>query len=406
MGAFSCWVLGASLTTTVITNRAVNPSYETNTTSWTAQANATIGRATSGGLFGSSYMTVEHTSSGSSVAATQTFSGLTVGNSYTITVYVLRLAGTQGAGVGVTGTMTPTSATSEAFAASPTAWTRLRYTFVATGTSHTAQVFPASAYNTASTGTGAKIGVDGWMITDGSSVIDYFDGSFSPAEDVTYAWTGTAHASTSTKTVTSVNYLSDFASRRQAFETNINSLMRLFTRGHKLSTVRAAQPDGTIRRAQVEWREWSEPEVQAGGTRAEWAIAYTIPSVWWEDENVTVQSGSGTLDLTSFANMTGIIEDAVITVTGASTAPKVTDAETGAFVQYTGNLTSGQQWVIDVDAFTSKVGGTSVMANTIHSGGYKLLVIPNCFGTSNTPRLVLSGGGTISVSARRKWANG
>ena len=199
---------------------------------------------------------------------------------------------------------------------------------------------------------------------------------------------------------------STFAGQRQAFEANMATVMRLFTRGHRLSTIRAAQPDGSIRRALVEWREWSEPEVMAGGTRAEWAIAYTIPAVWWEDESTTTQGGSGTVDLTSFANMTGIIENAVITVTGASTAPKITDAETGAWVQYTGNLAAGQQWVLDVGAATSKVDGASVMSNTIHVGNSKLLVIPNCYGASNTPRLTLSGGGSFSVTARRKWVNG
>ncbi len=208
-----------------------------------------------------------------------------------------------------------------------------------------------------------------------------------------------------------------FNEYRQTFEANIQKLMRLFTRGHRLSTIRAEQADGSIRRAYVEWREWSEPEVQAGGTRAEWAISYSIPDVWWEDEDLTIQKTSAsatlpkTMPLTSFTGMTGVLEDAVLEVNGPITNPRITDSETGAWVQYTGSLTGAQVWTVDVGEFTSKIGSASAMANTTHAGGYKLLTIPNCYGLSDTPQLVLSGtgGGTttrLTVSGRRKWVHG
>lgn len=210
--------------------------------------------------------------------------------------------------------------------------------------------------------------------------------------------------------------------RRTDFENNIATLMRIFTRSHRLSTIRAAQPDGSIRRALVEWTEWSDPEVQAGGSRAEWTIAYTIPSTWWEDETTTTQSATAgatlpkTLSLTSFANMTGTIEDASFTVVGPITNPRITDSETGAWVQYTGTVASGSSWFLDVAAATSKVGttaaaATTVMANTTHAGGFKMMVIPNTYNLTNTPQLVLSGSAgnsttNLSVTARRKWVNG
>jgi hypothetical protein len=205
--------------------------------------------------------------------------------------------------------------------------------------------------------------------------------------------------------------------RRTSFETNMSLFQRLFTRRHKLSTLRAAQPDGTIRRAFVQWQEWGEPSVQAGGTRAEWSIGYTIPAVFWEDESTSSQDSAvgatlpKNLDLSTFANMTGVIEDSVITVTGAITNPRVTDAETGAYVQYTGTVASAQTWVINVANSTSVVNAVSQLANTTHTGGYLFLVIPNIFGASSTPRLVLSGTSgnantKLNVVARRKWVNG
>lgn len=213
-----------------------------------------------------------------------------------------------------------------------------------------------------------------------------------------------------------------FTQKRTDLESNIAALMRIFTRSHRLSTIRGAQPDGSIRRALVEWTEWSEPEIQAGGTRAEWAIGYRIPSTWWEDESTTTQAATAgatlpkTLNLSSFANMTGTIEDATFTVVGPITNPRITDSETGAWVQYTGTVTGGNSWYLDVAAATSKVGATAgaattVMANTTHAGGFRMLVIPNTFNLTNTPQLVLSGsagaaGTNLSVTARRKWVTG
>lgn len=210
---------------------------------------------------------------------------------------------------------------------------------------------------------------------------------------------------------------STFSGQRAAFEANMNKLLRLFTRAHKLSTIRAAQPDGSVRRALVEWTEWSEPEVMAGGTRAEFGMGFVIPGVWWEDESATTQDATAnatlpkTLDLTFFTGMTGVIDDAVLTVTGPITNPRITEEDSGAYVEYTGTLTAGQTWQVNVASALSMVNSASVMASTKHAGSYKLLVIPNCYGITDTPRLTLSGsaGGAatnLSVTARRKWANG
>lgn len=207
------------------------------------------------------------------------------------------------------------------------------------------------------------------------------------------------------------------AGRRTQFETNLRQIQRVFTRRHKLSTVRSAQADGTIRRALVQWDLWSEPEVQAQGTRAQWQVGFSIPSVWWEDEATTAQSATvgatlpKTLSLTSFANMTGVIEDGVIAVSGAITNPRVTESETGAYVELIQVVADATTWTVDVGAATSKIGAGSVMTNTRHVGGYPLLTVSNVLGAGTTPSLVLSGssGGAncnLTFTARRKWAHG
>lgn len=208
------------------------------------------------------------------------------------------------------------------------------------------------------------------------------------------------------------------AARRVQFEANMAGLMQLFTRPHRLSTIRAEQADGTIRTAQVEWREWSEPDVQAGGTRAEFSIGYTIPGVWWTDEAVTTQSTLTTatlpanVSLTSFANMTGVIEDPILRLTGPITSPRITDVETGVWVSYTGTVPAGQVWEVDVAAATSKVSGSAAALNsTLHGGSYKMFTISNCYGATTTPLLRVSGSGAsaatkLDVVAKRKWATG
>lgn len=208
------------------------------------------------------------------------------------------------------------------------------------------------------------------------------------------------------------------AARQVQFESNMASLMQLFTRGHRLSTIRAEQPDGSIRVAQVEWREWSEPEVQAGGTRAEFSIGYTVPDVWWTDETPTSQSQNttvtlpATMDLTSFSGMTGVLEDPILKLTGPITSPRITDAETGIWVSYTGAIPAGQIWEVNVAAATSKVNGSaSALSSTFHGGAYRMFTIANCYGNTSTPRLTIAGSGAsaatkLEVLAKRKWVSG
>lgn len=209
-----------------------------------------------------------------------------------------------------------------------------------------------------------------------------------------------------------------YAEQRRQLEYNASRLMRLFTRPHRLSLIRAGQPDHSVRRAYVEWKEWSDPEVQAGGTRMEGSISYVIPGVWWEDENTTTQSavaGAGlpkTLSLTAFTGMTGIISDALLQVTGPISNPTITDSETGAWVQAAVTLGAGEVWTVDAGASTSVTSAKgSVVSSTTHVGNYKMMVIPNCYGNTDTPQLVLSGSGggattNLSVTARRKWVSG
>jgi hypothetical protein len=423
IGALAVWTIGATVEDVeVARNYFTNPSTEVDASGWTALNSFTVVQDGTLPQFGSKSLLVTTPVGGSAQpAASFAISGLTVGKAYTFSAYVYLLpnaAGTTGSyslRVGSsTSEVTEVAFSSAQFPLSSLdrgAYNRVWVSFIAAATSVTCYLYGASASN-------ESCRFDGFLINDGLRPLPYFDGDSTDHDQHVYAWTGTPGVSASTHTLLNQLTVPDTRNDQiQALEDNMAKLQRIFTRRHRLSLLRAAQPDGSIRRALVEWKEWDEPDVQAGGTRAEWAISYEIPGVWWEDESPTVQSAVAgsllpkNLDMTSFAGMTGVIEDAVLTVQGPITQPMITDAETGAWVRYNGIVSSSTTWVVDVGNFTSTVNGTSVMLNTTHGGGYKLLTIPNCFGSNDYPRLVLSGSGSgsttqLTVSAKRKWVSG
>ena len=211
-------------------------------------------------------------------------------------------------------------------------------------------------------------------------------------------------------------YVPDGSTHRRLFQFNWEMLSRLFGRRSKLSKMTQVMPDGTIRECYVEVTDQLVPEAVAGGTRATFSVALQIPDVYWQDVATTTQSATAgsslpkTLNLTSFAGMTGTIEDAVVTVAGPITNPRVTETETGIYVQYNGTVANGDSWVFDCKAFTSikTSGAVDVVLNTTHVGHPRFLIVTPWNGLSAVPQLVLSGssgGGAtnLSITARRKW---
>lgn len=137
-------------------------------------------------------------------------SGLTIGNVYTAVVFLYQPSlyttsgiriGTYTAGVGWSGTSSWNTTVG--------AWTKLTYTFTATGTS-TALVIGAPQISGGSTtpappAVGATYYLDSVMMVLGSYSGPYFDGSTPLADtDLTTSWSGVAHASTTTVTAPGV----------------------------------------------------------------------------------------------------------------------------------------------------------------------------------------------------------
>jgi hypothetical protein len=175
------------------TNYCPRPSMEVSG-GWAAAANATIATTTADKYAATQSLLVSKpTTASSGISASVACPGLTIGATYIYSAYVKRQAGIAGISLGQPGTLVDAS---RSYSATPTAWTRLWVTFVATATSHTITAFAASAINTGSAEAGENFYLDAVMIEQVDPDIrvpsEYFDGSQPGCR-----WQGVAHGSIS-----------------------------------------------------------------------------------------------------------------------------------------------------------------------------------------------------------------
>lgn len=180
----------ACAATTVRTNLITNPSFEANTTGWTANG-ATATRVTTEAVRGTASAQVAVTSVYGNIFSDKF--PITASATYTASGYIKAAAGvtvefrlfeydSSNASIG-TNTFVAVNGNG--------AWQRVSVTRTMLSNGATA------AIRIAGTAAGVTFYADGVLLELGSTVGDFFDGSFSPAGDFSYAWTGTANASTS-----------------------------------------------------------------------------------------------------------------------------------------------------------------------------------------------------------------
>jgi hypothetical protein len=219
--------------------------------------------------------------------------------------------------------------------------------------------------------------------------------------------------------------------RYLTWRTNIDLLMRLFdtktgqitVREYltKLSSPGASLPASGYREALCEVRTTIDPEL-VGWAFGALKVELVINDTYWrdyQDTTFTSVSGAGavaTHTMTSWAGATAPTEDAAFIVDGPITNPKVTDVISGHWVQFTGSLASGSQWVVDSAVWASATGvgiewdtaaGSSVTAATVAQGLYS----PRLYGVSawdNGPTVKLEGTGAstntrLRIKGRRKF---
>lgn len=178
--------------TQVYTNLCANPSFEVDTTGWAiggAGTGQSIARITTDHYVGTAALQIN--SGTSNQSANLSFSGLTIGTTYTVQARMKGTA-TQSLYINPSGL----SGGSTVFSTATGGWDLLTYTGVATAASGTigfgVNLVSGTCY------------IDAVMITTGSTVIPYFDGSSTSSGNTTYAWTGTSGKSTSTSTTTNI----------------------------------------------------------------------------------------------------------------------------------------------------------------------------------------------------------
>lgn len=177
---------------------------------------------------------------------------------------------------------------------------------------------------------------------------------------------------------------------------------------------------GGGRRAYCEVREAIDMTSMAGGTRAEFVVDMDLPGALWEDLilstfEVTLVGAAGgfnqTLDLAQLAGTTAMIDDAIISVKpsgGTLTDIKLTDVATESSITITGDVTNGQEVIIDNDQFTVKQGVTSWISRVFRSGNNANLLSLTPMSSVLPPRLRIEATGanvglTLKVIARRRY---
>jgi hypothetical protein len=201
--------------------------------------------------------------------------------------------------------------------------------------------------------------------------------------------------------------------RRQMFDSNLSTLVRVLTQDTRLINFKYENASGN--RVCTAQCTGSIPlTTMAARSRAEFTATFSNPNVFWRDETTgsSATAANATLPkdlpLTHLVGGTAPVDDAVIAVVGPITNPRVTDLETGIWVQYTGTLSSAQTWTVDAGTFSSTVNGSSVRTSTSHSGHPRFMYIPTRYSNTNTPTVRLTGtaGGTttkLTVSSYRKY---
>jgi len=184
--------------------------------------------------------------------------------------------------------------------------------------------------------------------------------------------------------------------QRANLDENLDFLTRLFARRNKLLTVRRDMSDGTSRTASAEVVMTMDP-VQIGIANAKMGVELYIPSGFWRDASSSTLADNiapGTnIVLSNLANATAPMTDLTFNVTGPITNPRVTDVESGSWVQYNGAIGGGSTLSI-INSSMTITGGT--LGNMTHAGEVNWLTLyPTA---TNGVRVSFSGSGTSGAT--------
>lgn len=188
---------------------------------------------------------------------------------------------------------------------------------------------------------------------------------------------------------------------RQNFDTNLDFLSKLFARRRNLASLVRTLSSGQQRLGLVTVDSPIEPAL-VPVTDAMITVELTFPDPFWRDTTDTaLASGiapgfSGTVS--SMAAATAPMQDLQFIVTGPVTNPRITDNESGHWVQYTGTVPAGDTLtIVNTTMNISGTGFTPALTNMTHSGDTNWLTLyPTA---SNGVSVAFSGSSTTGATA-------
>jgi hypothetical protein len=192
----------------------------------------------------------------------------------------------------------------------------------------------------------------------------------------------------------------------EKLESNYQAVLEAFTPYGPTVPVIQKMPDGSSRRCDARIVANMTPEMPPPGQgnpviRCSWTL--DIPAIFWRDnagDSTFTTSSSSLTTVTTLSGATAPITDAVFKVHGPRTNPRIENAQ-GGFCTLNGDVPDGSTWVVDSGAFTSKLDGVSVLADTdyYHKGSAYLMELNRPYQV----KLTGSGTGSLDVVATKKF---
>lgn len=212
-------------------------------------------------------------------------------------------------------------------------------------------------------------------------------------------------------------------SSREEFYSNVDQLAKLFNPGDGLLEVVHTLPDGSARRAWAECTEAIDFSVSSGShgfPLGKFSVALKMPSPFWEETTVTsIDLPVGLVgSVNQLDGTTAPIDDAVFTITGPATNPRVealynnVTMENPTWFQYSGTVPATKTLTVDIGQWSlvGSSGYTPDYSFLSHKGGANwLTIVPG--PQEEPPQLKVtasstSGATKINLQARRKFLVG
>jgi hypothetical protein len=191
---------------------------------------------------------------------------------------------------------------------------------------------------------------------------------------------------------------------RSNFDANLDFLTLLFSRRRNLASLVRTLSSGQQRLGLVTVDAVIEPQL-VPVTDSMITVELTFPDPFWRDATDTdIQTVAAAFSgvLTGFANSTAPINDMQFNITGPVTNPRITDNESGHWVQYNGTVAAGKTLVIHNTNMSIDDGGSGwspALVNMQHSGDTNWLTLYPSYAGGGV-NVTFGGSSTTGATAR------